>query len=112
LWSGSTDWFQFIGMHALNLKLTLDIAYVLCDHPHPGDAMWKLLDKIQYPILIGMAAFMLFAPFSPRPHVLEKPIMLKNGTLTKPVDIFDLIFHVAPSAALILKVYGQYRKKS
>jgi len=74
--------------------------------------MWKLLDKIQYPILIGMAAFMLFAPFSPMPHVLEKLIMLKNGTLTRPVDIFDLFFHLAPSAALFLKIYGQCRRKN
>jgi hypothetical protein len=85
--------------------------YLLCDHPNPGDAMWNLLDKIQYPILIGMAAFMLLAPFTPMPHVLDKMIMLKNGTLTRPVDIFDLFFHLIPSVALVLKVYRQYRKK-
>jgi hypothetical protein len=72
--------------------------------------MWNLLDKIQYPILIGMAAFMLLTPFTPMPHVLEKLIMLRNGTLTSPVDIFDLFFHLIPTAALVLKVYGQYRK--
>ena len=73
--------------------------------------MWNFLDKIEYPILIGIAAFMLFAPFSPRPHVLEKLIMLRNGTLTRPVDIFDLFFHLAPTVALALKIYRQYRKK-
>jgi len=72
--------------------------------------MWNLLDKIQFPILIGMAAFMFFAPFTPMPHVLEKMIMLKNGTLTKPVDIFDLFFHLIPTIALILKVYRHYHK--
>jgi hypothetical protein len=73
--------------------------------------MWNFLDKIQYPILIGMAAFMLLTPFAPRPHVLDKLIMLKNGMLTSPVDIFDLFFHLIPSAALVLKIYRQYRKK-
>ncbi|UCD80544.1 MAG: RND transporter [Desulfobacterales bacterium] len=73
--------------------------------------MWKFLDKIQYPILIGMAAFMLLAPFAPMPHVLEKLIMLKSGTLTRPIDIFDLFFHLIPTAALVLKIYRQYRKK-
>jgi hypothetical protein len=73
--------------------------------------MWNILDKIQYPVLIGMAAFMLLAPFTPMPHVLDKIIMLKNGTLTRPVDIFDLFFHLIPSAALVLKVYRQYLKK-
>ena len=72
--------------------------------------MWNLLDKIQFPILIGIAAFMLFAPFTPMPHVLEKMIMLKSGTLTKPVDIFDLFFHLIPTIALILKVYRHYHK--
>ena len=73
--------------------------------------MLNFLDKIEYPILIGIAVFMLFAPFSPKPHVLEKLIMLRNGTLTSPVDIFDLFFHLAPTAALALKIYRQYRKK-
>jgi len=73
--------------------------------------MWNFLDNIQYPILIGIAAFMLFAPFNPKPHVLEKLIMLRNGTLTRPVDIFDLFFHLAPTVALALKIYRQYRKK-
>jgi hypothetical protein len=73
--------------------------------------MWNFLDKIQYPILIGMATFMLLTPFAPRPHVLDKLIMLKNGTLTSPLDIFDLFFHLIPSVALALKVYRQCRKK-
>ena len=46
--------------------------------------MWSILDKIPYSILIIAAIFMLLAPFKPMPHVLEKLIMLKNGTLTKP----------------------------
>jgi hypothetical protein len=68
--------------------------------------MWTLLDKIPYSILIVAAIFMLFAPFRPMPHVLEKLIMLKNGTLTRPIDIFDLVFHLIPSIILLLKIYG------
>jgi len=65
--------------------------------------MLKLLDPIPYLPLILLAMFMLLAPFRPMPHVLEKLIMLKNGTLTRPLDIFDLFFHLAPSAILLLK---------
>jgi len=65
--------------------------------------MLKLLDQIPYLPLILLAVFMLLAPFRPMPHVLEKLIMLKNGTLTRPLDIFDLFFHLAPSAILLLK---------
>jgi hypothetical protein len=67
--------------------------------------MWQLLDKIPYGLLIVVTIFMLLAPFRPMPHVVEKLLMLKNGTLTKPIDIFDLIYHLLPLAILMLKVY-------
>jgi len=65
--------------------------------------MLKLLDQIPYLPLTLLAVFMLLAPFRPMPHVLEKLIMLKNGVLTRPLDIFDLFFHLAPSVILLLK---------
>ena len=67
--------------------------------------MWTILDKIPYSILIVIAVFMILAPFKPMPHVLEKLIMLKNGTLTKPIDIFDLFYHLIPTIILLLKIY-------
>ena len=72
--------------------------------------MWNFLDKIPFPILLGAAAFLLLAPFSPMPHVLEKLNMLKNGTLSKPVDIFDLFFHLIPTIILVLKLYRHYNR--
>jgi len=72
--------------------------------------MWTFLDKIPYSILIVATIFMLLAPFKPMPHVLEKLIMLKNGTLTKPIDIFDLFFHMVPTLILLLKVYRGFSK--
>jgi hypothetical protein len=30
--------------------------------------------------------------------------MLANGTLTRPIDIFDLILHAAPSVLVVLKI--------
>ena len=73
--------------------------------------MWRFLDSISYPILIFIAAFMLLAPFSPMPHVAEKFIMLKDGNLTRPVDIFDLFFHLAPSLLLIIKFLRSMDRK-
>ena len=67
--------------------------------------MWSILDKIPYSIVIVIAVFMILAPFKPMPHVLEKLIMLKNGTLTKPIDIFDLFYHLIPTIILLLKIY-------
>ena len=67
--------------------------------------MWRILDSVSYPVLIFIAAFMLMAPFSPMPHVLEKLIMLKNGDLIRAVDIFDLFFHLIPTVLLALKYF-------
>jgi hypothetical protein len=66
--------------------------------------MLSWLDHIPYALLILFALFMLMAPFRPMPHVVEKLIMLKNGTLTKPLDIFDLLYHIAPTIVLVLKI--------
>lgn len=67
--------------------------------------MWGILDKIPYSILIIAAVFMILAPFRPMPHVFEKLMMLKNGTLHRPIDIFDLLWHLTPTVLLILKFY-------
>lgn len=65
--------------------------------------MLAFFDKIPYGILIVLAILMLLLPFRPMPHVVEKLIMLKNGTLTKPIDIFDLFYHLIPTILLIMK---------
>jgi hypothetical protein len=77
-----------------------------------GDTiMWRLLDSVSYPVLIFIAAFMLLAPFSPMPHVLEKLIMLKNGNLIRTVDIFDLFFHLSATILLAIKFLRDFNKK-
>ncbi len=73
-------------------------------------SMRTILDKIPYSILIVAAIFMLLAPFRPMPHVLEKLIMLKNGLLTRPIDIFDLFYHLLPTLILLLKIFSRHAK--
>ncbi|MCX5877064.1 MAG: hypothetical protein NT087_12380 [Deltaproteobacteria bacterium] len=65
--------------------------------------MFQFLDQLPFSVLIVFAIFMLLAPFHPMPHVVEKIIMLKNGQLHRPIDIFDLLFHLAPLLLLALK---------
>ena len=65
--------------------------------------MFQLLDQLPFSVLIVFAIFMLLAPFHPMPHVVEKIIMLKNGQLHRPIDIFDLLFHLTPLLLLALK---------
>ncbi len=66
--------------------------------------MFNWLDKIPYSLLIVVAIFMLLAPIKPMPHIVEKLMMLKGGTLTKPLDIFDLFYHLIPSILLAIKI--------
>jgi len=42
------------------------------------------------------------APFTP-PHLWEKLVMLKKGTLKRPLDWFDLFLHLTPWVLLFLK---------
>ena len=73
--------------------------------------MWALLDKIPYTVIIILAVWMGLAPFRPMPHALEKIHMLINGSLTKPIDIFDLFFHLAPTLILLLKLFRSYTRQ-
>jgi len=73
--------------------------------------MWSFLDKIPYSILIVFSIIMILIPFKPMPHFVEKLIMLKNGTLNKPIDIFDLFYHSAPLIFLIIKTFRDYSNK-
>ena len=74
--------------------------------------MIALIQKIPYSVLIPFTILMLLAPIRPMPHVLEKLIMLKQGTLTRPIDIFDLFYHLAPLILLVAKVVIQLRTNS
>jgi hypothetical protein len=71
----------------------------------------EYLDKISYSNLFVLAVLLGFAPFFPQPHVWEKLRLLKNGELTKWLDIFDLGFHLFPSLIIALKYYVDSKKK-
>ncbi|MCB1800235.1 MAG: RND transporter [Gammaproteobacteria bacterium] len=51
------------------------------------------------------------APFVPEPHLWEKLKMLAAGTLSRPIDIFDLALHGLPWVLLVIKVYRSYLLK-
>ena len=72
----------------------------------------KWLDQIPTSLLIVAALFLGMAPFVPEPHVLEKIRMLTQGNLTRPIDIFDLFFHLLPFLLLVLQLARKaYLKK-
>lgn len=66
--------------------------------------MRTFLAKISYPVLILLTLLLGLSPFIPEPHLIEKLRMLGAGTLTRPLDIFDLFFHSLPAMLLGIKL--------
>jgi len=62
------------------------------------------LDRLPLPLLAVFAGWMALAPFHPEPHLWEKLKMLAAGTLTRPLDIFDLLFHAVPVVLLVWRL--------
>ena len=67
-------------------------------------AFLNWLDRAPLFVLIALAVWMAGAPFTPEPHLVEKLYMLFQATLTRPLDIFDLLMHAAPSVFLAVKL--------
>lgn len=66
-------------------------------------ALQSLVDQLPWNLVIIACLTLGLAPFFPEPHIWEKLKMLVAGTLTRPIDIFDLVMHGAPWLLLILK---------
>ena len=71
----------------------------------------KWLDRAPLFLLIALAVWMAGAPFTPEPHLVEKLRLLFQGALTRPLDIFDLLMHAAPSVLLAVKLARRRKKK-
>lgn len=67
--------------------------------------MMSFIDRMPLMYLVLITIFLGLAPFFPEPHLWEKLKMLSAGTLTKPLDIFDLFWHSWPIALLLIKLY-------
>ncbi|MCB1361518.1 MAG: RND transporter [Rhodobacteraceae bacterium] len=66
--------------------------------------MLELLDRIPLAPLTLAALALGLAPFFPEPHLWEKLKMLAAGTLSRPIDIFDLVLHATPVLLLAAKL--------
>lgn len=62
------------------------------------------LDEFSLVLIIVACLLLGLAPFAPEPHVWEKLKMLLDGSLVRPLDIFDLLLHGAPFVVLLLKL--------
>lgn len=64
----------------------------------------KWIDGISPALLAAAAVAMALAPFVPEPHLVEKFRMLMAGTLTRPIDIFDVFWHLLPTLLLVVRL--------
>ena len=62
-------------------------------------------------ILVILCLTLGLAPFVPEPHIWEKLKMLATGSLTRPIDIFDLLLHAVPFVLLALRLIAPYFQK-
>jgi hypothetical protein len=64
----------------------------------------SMIDRLPWVLVILVCLTLGLAPFVPEPHLVEKLRMLVKGTLSRPLDIFDLLLHAAPFVVLLAKV--------
>ncbi len=72
--------------------------------------MLDWLDRIPVGYIALPALLLGLAPFVPEPHLFEKLEMLLAGTLSRPIDIFDLCMHGTPAVLLLIKLVRGARK--
>ncbi len=72
--------------------------------------MMGWLDRFPLGWLIAIALWLAVAPIVPEPHLIEKLRMLSQGTLTRPLDIFDLLLHSAPMVLLGIRLWRMWQR--
>lgn len=70
--------------------------------------MMKWIDRMPLFPLTVVAIFMAILPVQDTPHLLAKLYMLRDGVLTRPLDIFDLFMHATPALLLITRLIREF----
>ena len=70
----------------------------------------RWLDRISWGLLLPIAALLALAPFMPEPHLWEKLKMLGAGTLSRPIDIFDLFLHGSGLILIVVKLVRHWTR--
>ncbi len=55
-------------------------------------------------MLIAAAVLLAVMPITQQPHLLQKLLMLRDGTLLRPLDMFDLFWHSWPMLWIVLRL--------
>ena len=71
----------------------------------------RWIDRIPFWWLVAIAVYLAGAPFVPEPHLVEKWRMLFEGTLRKPLDLFDFFLHTMPFLVLAIRLWRQLHRR-
>ncbi len=74
--------------------------------------MMGWLDRFPFKLLLALALWLAVAPIVPEPHLIEKLRMLSQGTLSKPIDIFDLLLHTTPLVLLAVRLWRDAQRRA
>lgn len=74
--------------------------------------MMGWLDRFPLKLLVVVALWLAVAPIVPEPHLVEKWRMLVQGTLHKPIDIFDLLLHTTPLVLLAVRLWRDAQRRA
>jgi len=91
----------------LTLRSTFNIimaVYFTRQRHSKFNTMRKLIRKIPLLLILVIAFFLAVAPITQEPHLWQKLKMLFDGSLSKPIDIFDLFLHGTPMVLLTVKL--------
>ena len=68
------------------------------------------LERVPWSLLILAAVALAVIPLG-ESHFVQKWRMLFGGTLRRPLDWFDLVFHTAPLLLLLVKIAFLFRRQ-
>ena len=71
----------------------------------------RWIDRIPLLWLVAIAVYLAGAPFVPEPHLVEKWRMLLQGSLRKPIDIFDFVLHTGPVVLLAARLWREVQRR-
>jgi hypothetical protein len=74
-----------------------------------GSMRW--IDRIPKWLLVALAIYLAGAPFVPEPHLVEKWRMLFEGSLSRPIDIFDFFLHTLPLVVLAIRLWRDAQRR-
>ena len=71
----------------------------------------RWIDRMPMWWLVAVAVYLAGAPFVPEPHLVEKWRMLFEGTLSRPLDVFDFFLHTVPLGVLAIRLWRELQRR-